>query len=79
MSSLELLVRVFEQIGTNNVQAWVNNEPTGRYARRTAFLYEWLTGNYLEVPSNLGGNYVDAIDTKKLVTSSAEHVIKNAR
>ncbi|WP_350562783.1 Fic family protein [Psychrobacter sp. CAL346-MNA-CIBAN-0220] len=77
--SLELLVRLFEQIGPNDVQAWVNNEPTGRYARRTAFLYEWLTNNYLEVPSNLGGNYVDAIDAKKLVTSSAEHVIKNAQ
>ncbi|MDA5134652.1 cell filamentation protein Fic, partial [Psychrobacter sp. ANT_H3] len=77
--SLELLTRLFEQIGANDVQAWVNAEPTGSYARRMAFLYEWLMGQQLAVPSNLGGNYVDALDAKKQVTSSPAHVIKNAR
>ena len=77
--NLELLVRLFEQIGANDVQAWVNAEPTGSYARRMAFLYEWLMDKRLEVPSNIGGNYVDALDTKKLVTSSPSQVIKNAR
>ena len=77
--NLELLVRLFEQIGANDVQAWVNAEPTGSYARRMAFLYEWLMDKHLEVPSNIGGNYVDALVTKKLVTSSPSQVIKNAR
>ncbi|MGM8899749.1 Fic family protein, partial [Psychrobacter sp. 1Y4] len=77
--NLELLVRLFEQVGADDVQAWVNAEPTGSYARRMAFLYEWLMGQQLAVPSNLGGNYVDALDAKKQVTSSPAHVIKNAR
>ena len=50
----------------------------GGYARRMA-LYEWLMDKHLEVPSNIGGNYVDALVTKKLVTSSPSQVIKNAR
>ncbi|MEJ6070294.1 cell filamentation protein Fic, partial [Psychrobacter sp. 16-Bac2893] len=77
--NLELLTRLFEQVGADDVQAWVNAEPTGSYARRMAFLYEWLMGQQLAVPSNLGGNYVDALDAKKQVTSSPAHVIKNAR
>ena len=77
--SLDLLVRLFEQIGANDVQAWVNAEPTGSYARRMAFLYEWLMDQQLAVPSNLGGNYMDALDAKKLVTSRPAQVIKNAR
>lgn len=77
--SLELLARLFEKIGANDVQTWVNSEPTGSYARRTAFLYEWLMDEALEVPDKLGGNYVDALDDQKLVASSPNHVIKNAR
>lgn len=76
---LELLFRLFQKIGGDEVQQWINNEPTGQYARRTAFLYEWLTAGTLEVPVNLGGNYVDALNPKKLVTSSPAQVVKNAR
>lgn len=76
---LELLVRLFEKIGPDSIQEWINEEPTGQYARRTAFLYEWLTSDVLEIPSKLGGNYVSAIDEKKLVTSSAKHIIKNSK
>lgn len=76
---LELLFRVFDKVGSDEVQKWVTQEPTGQYARRTAFLYEWLTGKDLEVPKNLGGNYVDAIDAKTLITASPEHRIKNQR
>lgn len=41
----------------------MGEEPTGRYARRTAFLYEWFSDHRLNVPdtaANVG--YVDAID-----------------
>ena len=75
----ELLYRVFQKVGGSDIQAWVHNEPTGQYSRRSAFLYEWLTGDQLTVPKNIGGNYADALDSKKLVASSPAQVIKNAR
>lgn len=79
IAHLEFLARLFERTGPGFVQAWVSAEPTGQYARRGAFLYEWLTGNLLEVPSRLGGNYVDALDDDKLVTASAERALKVPR
>lgn len=76
---LEFLARLFEHTGPDFVQAWIVAEPTGQYARRAAFLYEWLTGSALDVPERLGGNYVDAIDDAKLVAASPDRVTKVPR
>lgn len=76
---LEFLSRLFTRSGPDFVQAWVTLEPTGQYARRAAFLYEWLTGQALEVPQRLGGNYVNAIDDSKLVAASSEKAVKVQR
>ncbi len=76
---LEFLARLFERSGPGFVQAWVTAEPTGQYARRAAFLYEWLMDSALDVPDRLGGNYVDAIDDAKLVAASADRVVKVQR
>jgi len=76
---LEFLARLFERSGPDFVQAWVMREPTGQYARRAAFLYEWLTGQELDVPERTGGNYVDAIDNTKQVAASPEKAVKVPR
>ncbi len=76
---LEFLSRLFAKTGAAFVQAWVDAEPTGQYARRAAFLYEWLTEDMLEVPKRIGGNYVNAIDDVKLVAASADHLVKVPR
>ncbi len=76
---LEFLSRLFAKTGASFVQAWVDAEPTGQYARRAAFLYEWLTEDTLRVPKRMGGNYVDAIDDAKLVAASANRLVKAPR
>jgi len=76
---LEFLARLFARSGPDFVQDWVMREPTGQYARRAGFLYEWLTGQALDVPDRIGGNYVDAIDSTKLVAASPEHTAKVQR
>ncbi len=75
----EFLARLFRASGPAPLQAWIDSEPTGRYARRSAFLYEWLTGNELAVPPKLGGNYVDALDSDLMVASSPARIVKNSR
>ena len=60
---LEFLQRLFERLDSQIIQDWIDAEPTGQYARRTAFLYEWLTDKDLRVPDNIGGNYVDVLRT----------------
>lgn len=76
---LEFLARLFLITGSQILQSWINGEPTGQYARRAAFLYEWLTGTLLEVPSRMGGNYVDAIDSKVVLAASPGKAQKSAR
>lgn len=76
---LEFLSRLFAQAGPDFVQEWIAAEPTGQYARRAAFLYEWLTGDLLQAPERLGGNYVDAIDPTKMVAASPERAVKVQR
>jgi hypothetical protein len=75
----EFLARLFRVTGPRPVQDWINLEPTGQYARRTAFLYEWLTGGELVVPAKLGGNYVEALDSERMVAASPDRVEKVAR
>jgi len=58
---LEFLARLFAATGPEPVTAWCRREPFGQYARRAGFLYEWLTGQRLDVPDLNNGKYVDAI------------------
>ncbi len=58
---LEFLARLFAAAGPEPVAAWCRREPFGQYARRTGFLYEWLTGQRLDVPDIDNGRYVDAL------------------
>lgn len=67
---LELLSRLFEKCDPNELAAWVAGEPSGQYARRAGFLYEFLTGRELPTGVEVGGGYVDAIDGSKLVAAS---------
>ena len=40
-------LRVVEEIKTSDLVAWILDEPTGHYARRAGFFYEFLTGREL--------------------------------
>lgn len=75
----ELLSRVFEKSGPDFIQHWVNEVPTGSYARRAAFLYEWLSGGELDIPTRLAGNYVDVLDSKRQLAASVEQHSRNSR
>ena len=46
---LEMLSRLFERIDTAELLAWIHDEPSGQYARKAGFLYEWLTEHLLQV------------------------------
>lgn len=76
---LEFLARLFDVIGPQPIQAWIDTEPTGAYARRCAFLYEWLTGRMLQPPAGLSGNYVDVLDDRVMVAASASQRVRVAR
>lgn len=68
---LEALARIFAQLPASVLEAWVAREPTGQYARRAGFFYEWLTGDTLHIAPLTMGNYVDALDASEQLVSAA--------
>jgi hypothetical protein len=69
---LELLSRLFAQAPPAQIESWIRDEPTGQYARRTGFLYEWLTGKRLHVADTTRGNYIPALDPDLQLTSPVQ-------
>jgi hypothetical protein len=59
-----VLKRLFCAIEPQELTEIVLSQPTGGYARRLWFLYEWLTGGRLDIPDARRGSYTDALDTK---------------
>jgi len=62
--NLEVLAMLFQQTGSHELTMWLHDRPRSIYARRTGFLYEWLTGQALDVavPSKVA--LVPALDPK---------------
>jgi Fic/DOC family len=59
---LAILKRLFLKTGPAPIEAIVRDKPTGSYARRIWFLYEWLTGTRLGLPDADAGRYVSVVD-----------------
>ena len=60
--NLEVLYLLFRQTGRDELNAWLSESPTSSYARRTGFLFEWLTGEQLKVNVPAKERYVDLVD-----------------
>jgi hypothetical protein len=67
---LEFLSRLFAVIPVQELAAWIAAEPTGQYARRAGFFYEYLTGRQLALLGVTAGNYVPALDPDQYFTAS---------
>jgi hypothetical protein len=67
---LEFLARLFAVLPEKELANWTNREPSGQYARRAGFLYEWLTGKRLNFPGVTVGNYVSALPEAEYLTAS---------
>lgn len=59
---LAVLKRLFQAAGPGEIKALVRSKPTGSYARRIWFLYEWLLGERLDLPDAEKGSYVKVVD-----------------
>ena len=59
---LALMKRLFEVAGPREIEGLVRAEPTGKYARRIWFFYEWLIGKRLKLSDSTMSAYVPAID-----------------
>ena len=76
---LELLARLFALVDPQELVEWIEDEPSGQYAKRAGFLFEWLTGRELALRVEPAGGYVNVIDALKLVAASPDRAVPNRR
>lgn len=78
---LAVLKRLFAATGPGPIEEIVQEAPTGSYARRIWFLYEWLMGKALSLPNATRGSYVLVVDPELQWGAepqlSARHRVKN--
>ena len=59
--------------------AYVQSKPTGKYARRLWFLYEFLTGTRLPMDDVEQGNYIDLLDPDQYYTVAPARQVRRQR
>ena len=65
---LDLVAGVIRETAPADIESLVRREPTGVFARRLWFLYEWLTGRTLDVPEAAGRlRFVPILDPARQV------------
>ena len=71
---LAVLNRLFEKINPAEIEKIVQNTPTGAYARRIWFFYEWLRDKQLDLPDLDASTYVPALDPELQWSIPGEHI-----
>lgn len=73
--------KLFEEIPSSKIEAWIKKEPLSIYARKIWFLYEWLMNKQLNLPDLKTSNYVPVLDdsiqyASPVSINSSRHRIK---
>lgn len=69
---LGLLKAAFRVMGPEPLEEWVRREPSGQFARRAWFLYEWLLDEVLDLPDATMGAFVTILDPELQIGCTAE-------
>jgi hypothetical protein len=77
--NLAILAGLFKKAPPRLVQDYVKSKPTGKYARRAWFLYEFLTGRRLQLRDLNRGNYIDLLDPDQYYTVTPTQQIRRQR
>ncbi len=71
---LAVLHCLFGKIAQDEIVTIVRKFPTGVYARRVWFLYEWLTGRQLPIEALKQGTYIEVLDSSMQMSIAGERV-----
>ena len=78
---LAVLKRLFLAVDAAEIESIVRDTPTGSYARRLWFLYEWLIGQRLNLPDATRADYVPVVNPEQQWAApgenSARHRVRN--
>ncbi len=77
--NLSTLKMVFNEADQTEIVDYIKSKPTGKYARRIWFFYEFLTNKQLPIKDITTGNYVDALDPNAYYTTKVGKKTKRHR
>ena len=80
--NLATLALIFEVIDAASLRDWIASKPTGKYARKIWFLYEFLTGRQLLLADLTQGNYIYLLESNKYYSarwSSGQEIVQRQR
>ena len=78
-TNLAILTSLFQEAAEEDFLEYVRSKPTGKYARRLCFLYEFLTDKTLPLDDVTQGNYIDLIDPDKYYTVTPARRVRRQR
>ena len=78
-TNLAILATLFQEVAEEDVLEYVRSKPTGKYARRLWFLYEFLTGRSLPLDAVKRGNYVDLLEADEYYTITPARQVRRQR
>lgn len=78
-TNLAIFAVLFQKVDVKQILEYVQSKPTGKYARRLWFLYEFLTGERLPLDDLKQGNYIDLLDPGEYCTINPARPIRRQR
>jgi hypothetical protein len=78
-TNLAILAVLFQKAAKEDLLEYVRSKPTGKYARRLWFLYEFLTGKTLPLDDLKRGNYIDMLEADECYTVAPVRHIRRQR
>ncbi|CAB1070660.1 cell filamentation protein Fic [Alkalispirochaeta odontotermitis] len=78
-TNLAILSILFQKIVQKDLLIHVQSKPTGKYARRLWFLYEFLTGKMLALEDLKHGNYIDLLEPDEYYTVTPVRQVRRQR
>lgn len=77
--NLAILASIFQTAEEEEFLTYVRSRPTGKYARRLWFLYEFLLNRALPLEELKQGNYTDLLDPKEYYTAETVRKVQRQR
>lgn len=78
-TNLGILSSLFSLISAYEIAIWVESKPTGKYARRMWFLFEFITGSRVPLDDLAQGNYIDLMEPLEYYVASPGTRVKRQR
>ena len=73
-ANLLILAKLFAAAARQDITQYILSKPSGKYARRIWYLYEFLTGVRLPIDDTTASNYVDLLDPHEYYTCPGKSI-----